>query len=119
MYPTTIAFPDELRETYLPLLLHLPYEVEQATVVRLVACDDVSSAAQEVVAVLCSTYKCIKLLAAIARGDHDGLTPRLAYRIEQLVYQYMQQMVCTLARAIVNALAQRRGAGGEFGNGKI
>ena len=25
----------------------------------------------------------------------------------------------TLARAIVDALAQRRGAGGEFGNGKI
>ena len=79
MYPATIVLKDELGESYLPLALHLPYEVEQATVVRLVACDNVSSAAQEVVTVLCSTYKCIELLAAVARGDHDGLTPRLAY----------------------------------------
>lgn len=66
MYPTTIAFPDELRETYLPLLLHLLYQPEQATMVSLVACDNVSSAAQHMVAVLCSTYKCIELLAAVA-----------------------------------------------------
>ena len=66
MYPTSVALPDELGEAYLPLPLHLPYEVEQATVVRLVACDNVSSAAQHMVAVLCSTYKCIELLAAVA-----------------------------------------------------
>ena len=31
----------------------------------------------------------------------------------------MQQMVCTLGRAVINALTLRRSAGGQFGNGKI
>ena len=31
----------------------------------------------------------------------------------------MQQVVGALIRAVVDALAQRRGAGGEFGNGKV
>ena len=70
-------------------------------------------------AVFYATHKLIQFLAAVSAADYDRLSPRLAYRIEQLVYQYMQQMVCTLARAVVDALAQRRGAGGEFGNGKI
>jgi hypothetical protein len=32
MYPAAIALPDELREAYLPLLLHLLYEVEQTAI---------------------------------------------------------------------------------------
>ena len=81
MYPPPVTLKDELSESYLPLPLHLPYEFEQATVVRLVACNNVCSAAQHMVAVLCSTYKCIELLAAIATGHHYRLTPRLAYRV--------------------------------------
>ena len=51
---------------------------------------DVSSAAQHMVAVLCSTYKCIELLAAIARGDHYRLAPRFAYGVEELVCEYVE-----------------------------
>ena len=32
MYPTAVALPDELREAYLPSLLHLLYEFEQTTI---------------------------------------------------------------------------------------
>ena len=86
MNPTSIALPDELREAYLPSLLHLLYEFEQTTMVCLVASDDIGGAAEEVVTVLHATHECIEFLAAVARGNHDRLSPRLAYRIEQLVY---------------------------------
>ena len=66
MNPPTISLPYQLGEAYLPLLLHLLYEFKQATMIGLVASDEVGSAAQHMVAVLCSTYKCIELLAAIA-----------------------------------------------------
>ena len=66
MYPTSVALPDELREAYLPLLLHLLDEFEQTTVVGLAARNEVGSAAQEVMAVLRPTHKCIKLFAAVA-----------------------------------------------------
>ena len=66
MYPTSVALPNQLSEAYLPLLLHLLYEFEQTTVVSLVARDEVGSAAEQVMAVLCPTYKCIKLFAAVA-----------------------------------------------------
>ena len=66
VYPSSVAFPDELGEAYLPLLVQLLYEAEQSVVVSLVARNEVGSAAQEVVAVLRSTHKCIELLAAVA-----------------------------------------------------
>ena len=119
MYPPPVTLKDELGEAYLPLALHLLYEVEQAAVIRLVACDDVSSAAQEVVTVLCSTHERVEFLAAVATGHHYRLAPRLAYGVEQLLHEHVQQMVCTLGRAVVDALTQRRSAGGQFGNGKI
>ena len=56
----------------------------------------------------------VELLAAVARGYHDGLSPRFADGVKELVYEYVQQVVCTLRWAIVDALAQRCGAGGEF-----
>ena len=89
VYPASIALEDELRETYLSLLPHLPYEVEQTAVVGLVACYDVCSATQQVVAVLHPTHKRIELLAAVATGHHYRLTPRLAYRVEKLVHKYV------------------------------
>ena len=66
MYPPPVTLKDELGEAYLPLPLHLLYEVEQAAVIGPIPCYQVCRAAQEVVAVLCSTYKCIELLAAVA-----------------------------------------------------
>ena len=66
MYPAPVALKDELREAYLPLLLHLLYEFEQPAVIGLVARNDICCATQHMVAVLCSTYKCIELLAAVA-----------------------------------------------------
>ena len=89
MNPTAIALPDELREAYLPLLLHLPYEVEQPSVVGLVARNEVGCASQHVVAILRATHKRVELLASVATADHYRLTPRLAYGVEQLVYQHM------------------------------
>ena len=66
MYPATIVLKDELSESYLPLALHLLYEFEQTAVIGPVARNDVGSTSEDVVAVLCSTYKCIELLAAVA-----------------------------------------------------
>ena len=66
MYPTAVALPDELREAYLPLLLHLLDEFEQPAVISLVPRNDICCAAQHMVTILCSTHKCIKLLAAVA-----------------------------------------------------
>ena len=65
MYPTAIALPDELREAYLPSLLHLLYEFEQTTMVCLVASDDIGGASQQVVTVLHATHECIEFLAAV------------------------------------------------------
>ena len=89
MYPPPIALPDELGEAYLPLPLHLLYEFEQATVIGPIPCYQVCRAAQHMVAVLCSTYKYIELLAAVARGDHDGFPPRLAYGVKKLLHEHV------------------------------
>ena len=119
MNPAAIALPDELREAYLPLLLHLLDEFEQTAVVSLVTSDDVGGAAKDMVTVLHAPDERVELLAAVARGHHNGFSPRFADGVKELVYEYVQQVVCTFRWAIVDALAQRRGAGTQFGNGKI
>ena len=86
MYPTSIALPNELRETYLPLLLHLLYHLEQAAVVGSVASYDIGRATQHVVAVLHAPNERIELLAAVSTADYDGLSPRFADGVEELVY---------------------------------
>ena len=89
MYPATIVLKDELGEAYLPLPLHLLYQLEQPSMVGLVARNDVSGAAEDVVAVLHASDERVEFLAAVARGDHDGLTPHLAYGVEQLLHEYV------------------------------
>ena len=86
MYPTSITLPNQLGEAYLSLPLHLLYELEQATMVSLVARDNVGSTAEHVMAVLHAPNERVEFLAAVATGNHDGLTPRLAYGGEKLVY---------------------------------
>ena len=86
MYPAAIAFKDELGKLNLPLLLHLSYEVEQPAVLRLRACNDIRCTAQQVVTVLCATHELIQLLTAVSATDYYRLTPRLAYRVEKLLY---------------------------------
>ena len=61
----------------------------------------------------------VEFLAAVARGHHDGLSPRFADGVKELLHQYVQQVVCTLRWAVVDALALRCGAGGKFGYGKV
>jgi hypothetical protein len=82
MYPPSIALPDELREAYLPLLLHLLDEFEKPSVIGLVACYDIRSATQQVVTVLHATHQRIQFLASISAADHYRLSPRLAYGVE-------------------------------------
>ena len=89
MYPAAIALPDELREAYLPLLLHLLYQLEQAAVVGFVAGNDVGRAAQHMVTVLYATHEFVEFLTAVSRGYHDGLAPRFAYGVEELLHQYV------------------------------
>ena len=86
MEPTIVVLCDELGEADLSCLLHLHDELEQAAVVGPVAGDEVCCAADEVVAVLGSAHEGVELLAAVARGYHDGLSPRLAYGVQELVY---------------------------------
>ena len=61
---------------------------------------------------LCTAHEGVQLLAAVARGDHDGFAPRLADGVEELVYEYVQQIIGALGGAVVDALALRRGASG-------
>ena len=90
MNPTSIALPDELREAYLPLLLHLLYELEQAAVIGLVSCYQVSSTAEHVVAVLHAPDERVEFLAAIPAAHHDRFAPSFADGVEELVYEYVQ-----------------------------
>lgn len=119
MNPSSIALKDELGEHDAPLLQHLDDEAKQLAVVGPVACNNIGRTSEDVVAILGATHQLVELLAAIPAADHDGLASRFAYRVKDLLYQYVQQVVCTLTRAIVDALAQRRDAGGEFLYGKI
>ena len=119
MNPTSIALPNKLSKPNLPRLLHLLDEFEQAAMVGSVTSNDICCTTQHVVAVLHTPDERIELLAAVARGHHDGLSPRFADGVEELVYEYVQQMICTLRWAVVDALAQRRGTGAQFGYGKI
>ena len=114
MNPTTITLPNELSEAYLALLLHLHDEAEQLAMVGTVACDDIRSTAKEVMTVLRASNKRVEFLTAITAADHYWFSPHFAYGVKELVDEYMQQVVCTLRWAIIDALAQRRGAGGEF-----
>ena len=111
MDPSSIVLEDELGELDTSLLLHPLYEAEQLAVVRPVATDEVGRTAYEVMAVLGTTHQLVQLLAAVARGYHDGLAPRFADGVEQLLHEHVQQMVCTLGRAVIDALTLRRGAG--------
>ena len=110
MNPAAIALPDELREAYLPRLLHLLDEFEQTAMVGSVTSDDIGSTAEHVVTVLHTPDERVEFLAAVARGHHDGLSPRFADGVKELVYEYVQQVVGTLRWAIVDALAQRGSA---------
>ena len=86
MEPTIVVLCDELGEADAALLLHLHDELEQAAVIGPVTGDEVCCAADEVVAVLGSAHEGVELLAAVARGYHNGLAPRLAYGVQELVY---------------------------------
>ena len=110
MYPTSVALPYQLSEAYLPLLLHLLYELEQTAVVSPVARDNICRATKDMVAVLHASDERVELLAAIARGHHDGLSPRFADGVKELLHQYMQQVVGALIWAVVDALALRGSA---------
>ena len=78
MYPTSVALPDELREAYLPLLLHLLDELEQATMVSPVARDNICRATKDMVTVLHTADERIELLASVSAADNYRLSPRLA-----------------------------------------
>ena len=119
MQPAASAFADELGEAYLPLGVHLPYEVEESVVVGRRAADDVGGTAEEVVAVGDAAHEFVEARAAVARGHLDGCAPRLAYGVEELSDEYVQQVEGTLGRTVVDALAQRHGAAGQFFDSKI
>ena len=86
MEPAIVVLCDELGEADVALPLHLYDELEQATVIVAVAGDEVGSAAEEVVAMLGATHEVVELAAAVAAAHDDGLAPRLAYGVEELVY---------------------------------
>ena len=81
MDPAAVALPNQLGEAYLSLLLHLLDETEQLAVVGPVAGDEVGCTAEQVVTILHTAHELVELLAAVARGHHDGLAPRLAYGV--------------------------------------
>lgn len=66
MNPPTISLPYQLGEAYLPLLLHLLYEIEQPTMVSLIPSDDIGSAAQHMVTVLYASDERVEFLATVA-----------------------------------------------------
>ena len=84
--PAVVVFCDELGEADLSRLLHLHDHAKQAAVVGSVPGDEVGSAAEEVMAVLGTAHEVVELTAAVARGYHDGLAPRLTYGVKELVY---------------------------------
>ena len=86
MYPAETVFGNQLRELYLPLLLHLLNELEQATVISLVASDDVCSATEDMVTVLHASHEFVEFFAAVATADHYRFTPCLAYGVKELIY---------------------------------
>ena len=86
MYPPPIALPDQLGKLDAPLLLHLPYHLEQLAMIGLVASNDIRRTAEEMVAILGATHQGVELFAAIAAAHCDRLAPRFAYGVEELVY---------------------------------
>ena len=66
MQPTVVALGDQLGEAYLPRLLHLLYELEQATMVGLVARYQVGSTTEHVMAVLHASDERVNLPEAMA-----------------------------------------------------
>lgn len=117
--PAVVVLGDELGKLDLARLLHLLDEVEQPSVVGPVAGDEVGGTAQEVMAVLGTAHEGVELLAAVAAAHDDGLAPRCADGVEELVYKHVQQVIGTLGRAVVDTLTLRRGTGGEFFQTKI
>ena len=86
VYPTITFFCNKLCELEVTLLLHLHDELEQLAVVGTVAGDEVGGTPEDVVAVLGTTHERVELLAAVATADNDGLAPRFAYGVEELLY---------------------------------
>ena len=86
MYPAVVVLCDELGEADLSCLLHLDDEFEQTPVVVPVPCDEVGCAAEEVMAMLGTAHEGVEFLAAVAAAHDNGLTPRLAYGVQELVY---------------------------------
>ena len=86
MNPAIVVLGNQLREAYLPLALHLHDEAEQAAMIVAATRDEVGSTAQQVMAMLGAAHEGIELWASVARGDDDGLAPRFADGIKELVY---------------------------------
>ena len=78
MNPAAIALKGELGKLDAPLPVHLLYEFEQSAMVGSVTCDDIGCTAEHVVAILHTPDERVELLAAVARGYHDGFSPRFA-----------------------------------------
>jgi hypothetical protein len=89
MDPAAVVLPDELGEAYATFVAHVDNHIEQTAVVGTIATDDVGGTAESVVTVLDTSKEFVELLAAIATADHNWFTPRLAYGVEELFYQYM------------------------------
>ena len=83
------------------------------------ATDKVSSTPDEMMAMGGTAHQVVEFFTAVTTWHQYGAAPCFAYGIEQLLYQYMQQMVSTLRWAIVDALALRGGASAQFVYGKI
>ena len=81
MNPPSIALPYQLGKLDAPLPVHLLDELEQTAMVGSVTSNDVGSTSEDMVAVLHTPDERVEFLAAVARGHHDGLAPRLAYRV--------------------------------------
>ena len=86
MYPAVVVLCDELGEADLSRLLHLDDELEQTAMVGPVTGNDIGSAAEEVMAMLGTAHEGVELLAAVAAAHDNGLVPRLAYGVQELVY---------------------------------
>ena len=78
MNPTSIALPNKLSKSNLPLLLHLLDEFEQSAMVGSVTSNDISCATEHMVTILHTPDERVEFLTAVATAHHDGLSPRFA-----------------------------------------
>lgn len=113
--PAAAFLADELVEWQVQAL----GEGKESEVVADGACGDVGGLAFGVLGCGHTSHGCVERRAAVSAVDADGLAPRCAQGVEDVLDEQLEVGFCCRGGGVVDTSGGGRVAVGEFGNGEV